>query len=84
MKNEEGSTVLEKHRSKGTGVRQRTTPGQPRDDDFTQEWVCPMQRNRTKRKDCKQNAYTNVNPGEICRFVTNSGALLCTRPSLTQ
>ncbi len=48
MKKEERSTVLGKHRSKGTGVRQRTTPGKPRDDDFTQEWVCPMQRNKNK------------------------------------
>ncbi len=43
MKKEERSTVLGKHRSKGTGVRQRTTPGKPRDDDFTQDWVCPKQ-----------------------------------------
>ena len=50
MKNEEGSTVLGKHRSKGTGVRQRTTPGKPRDDDFTQEWVCPMQREKYKQQ----------------------------------
>ncbi len=84
MKKEERSTVLGKHRSKGTGVRQRTTPGKPRDDDFTQEWVCPMQRNKKNAKTANKYAYTNVNPGEICRFVTNSGALLCTRPSLTQ
>ena len=35
--------LLIKHRRIGTGVRQRTTPGRPRDDDFTQEWVCHMQ-----------------------------------------
>ena len=38
--------VLEKHSREGTGVRQRTTPGNPSDDDFTQEWVCHKQQKK--------------------------------------
>ncbi len=42
-KSSNGTVAQEKNSRKGTGVRQRTTPGRPGDDDFTQDWVCHKQ-----------------------------------------